>query len=319
MSKTVELQSSTIPILFTVDQDLRVEVEKLNERLILTFAKSICQPVIPKRFKHVTGTTIYTGFVIEDNYGNQFTWVPVNTLAANGTLDGINFTEKFGRRNWFNERFDKTGFSGELNFNEECSGEIKKQHESIKEYGGFYVARYMTSCFENHPKSVKDADVRVDIKFDEAINYAKIMSSENWNNEGVSAHVIYGAEYDSILQWFLDMKVKSCEEIVENSVYCGNYGDNSKNNENKNNSCYDSAIELTGSNKEFEVLNIDGIFGNAWTLTQENCYWDLDKLCTIRGGSFTSFGRMIPPSIRLHHSRSISKDDIGFRMALYID
>ena len=47
-------------------------------------------PFVPQGFAYVTGEW-NTGFVIADEFGNEFTWVPVGWLESNGTLDGISF------------------------------------------------------------------------------------------------------------------------------------------------------------------------------------------------------------------------------------
>ena len=67
-------------------------------------------PPIPEGWEHVEGKWD-TGLVIEDFKGNQFVWVPVGFLDANGTLDGTNFTEKFGRRNYQDDKFSDDEFN----------------------------------------------------------------------------------------------------------------------------------------------------------------------------------------------------------------
>ena len=68
------------------------------------YSGNYTDPPIPEGWKHVVGEW-NNGFVILDSKGNNFVWVPVGFLDANGTLDGTNFSEKFGRRNGFRSSF----------------------------------------------------------------------------------------------------------------------------------------------------------------------------------------------------------------------
>lgn len=62
---------------------------------------------------------------------DQLVWVPVDLLEANGTLDGVNFNKKFGRRNYCDDVFS------EDEFHEKLTDELALQLESVKKYGGF--------------------------------------------------------------------------------------------------------------------------------------------------------------------------------------
>lgn len=52
-------------------------------------------PPIPEGYKYVCGQW-NNGFVIERGSDkSQFVWIPVESLEANGTIDGEHFSEKF--------------------------------------------------------------------------------------------------------------------------------------------------------------------------------------------------------------------------------
>ena len=107
-----------------------------EKRTILTPSIDCYQnPFLPKGFTYVTGEW-NTGFVISDEFGNKFTWVPVGWLENNGTLDGISFDSKFGLRNWYNYDFSQNGWHETV---------PKNILESINEWGGFYFACYTAS------------------------------------------------------------------------------------------------------------------------------------------------------------------------------
>ena len=119
--------------------------EKTSEKLIIraqnvdranVYYINYANPPIPERYKHVCGEW-NNGFVIERcSDGSQFVWIPVGSLDYNGTLDGKRFWEKFGRRNYMNDKFSDDGF------NEALNDELLEQLESVKKYGGFYISRY---------------------------------------------------------------------------------------------------------------------------------------------------------------------------------
>lgn len=99
-----------------------------EKRTILTPSIDRYQnPFLPKGFTYVTGEW-NTGFVISDEFGNKFAWVPVGWLENNGTLDGISFDSKFGLRNWYNYDFSQNGWHETV---------PKNILESINEWGGF--------------------------------------------------------------------------------------------------------------------------------------------------------------------------------------
>ena len=165
-------------------------------------------PPIPEGYKHVCGEW-NNGFVIERcSDRSQFVWIPVGSLDSNGTLDGEHFSEKFGRRNYMNDEFSAD------EFNEALNGELLEQLESVKKYGGFYISRYnISKSSEGKPQSVKGVMPWVNINFDDA---KKVVSTIE-DNEAVKSHLTFGAEYDSVLEWFIKTEVKTLAEIAEDS------------------------------------------------------------------------------------------------------
>ena len=75
------------------------------------YSKKYANPPVPEGFLHYYGEW-FNGFTIGQKItGNLFTWVPVGVLNNNGTLDGKNFNESFGRRNFLIDWFAKGSFS----------------------------------------------------------------------------------------------------------------------------------------------------------------------------------------------------------------
>jgi len=124
-------------IVFQVQEDEeRIVIEAINEHSSLDCTYNYKNPKIPKGYVHLCGTW-NTGFVIKNQFdGSEFVWIPVGMLDADATLDGKNFNEKFGRVNWYNSDFSKSGYHEEVN---------QEFFESVKKYGGFYFARYHAS------------------------------------------------------------------------------------------------------------------------------------------------------------------------------
>lgn len=150
---------------------------------------------------------------LKENY-SQFVWTPVTFLDPNGTLDGEHFTEKFGRRNYQEDVFSDD------KFNETLDGELLEQFESVKKYGGFYISRYnISKGSKGKTQSVKGAMPWVNINFYDA----KEVGSTIEDNEAVKSHLTFGAEYDSVLAWFIKSEAKTLHEIAEDSTEWGNY------------------------------------------------------------------------------------------------
>ena len=189
--------------------EVEAKDKKPEETLQNSNSLNYQNPPIPEGYKHVLGEW-NNGFVIERcSDGSQFVWIPVGSLDSNGTLDGEHFSEKFGRRNYMNDKFSDD------EFNEALNSELLEQLESVKKYGGFYISRYnISKSLAGKPQSVKGVIPWVNINFDDA----KKIASTIEDNEVVKSHLTFGAEYDSVLEWFIQTEVKTLAEIAEDST-----------------------------------------------------------------------------------------------------
>ena len=254
-------------------------------------------PPIPEGYKHVLGEW-NNGFVIERcSDGSQFVWIPVGSLDSNGTLDGEHFSEKFGRRTYMNYEFS------DEEFNEALSDELIKQIESVKKYGGFYISRYNISRnYYGKPQSVKDVMPWRNINFYDAKKIAATIE----DNEAVKSHLTFGAEYDSVLEWFIKTEVKTLAEIAEDSTEWGNHW-NTENSPRK--------VVKTGSREKWCANNIYDFAGNVAELTQEQ---NESSLRVIRGGNYKNYGIYDPVAYRTYYHPRNNYDYTGFRATLYI-
>ena len=65
--------------------------------------EKVTEPPIPSGFTHVDGTEINSGYVIQDEDGNQFVWVPVDknqkikiNVTSESNIDSISLTDPYG-------------------------------------------------------------------------------------------------------------------------------------------------------------------------------------------------------------------------------
>lgn len=267
-------------------------IRALNIATANVYSTNYVNPPIPEGYKHVCGEW-NNGFVIERcSDGSQFVWIPVGSLDSNGTLDGKDFSEKFGRRNYMDDEFSDD------EFNEALNDELL---ESVKRYGGFYISRYnISKSSEGKPQSVKGVMPWVNINFDDA----KKVASTIEDNEVVKSHLTFGAEYDSVLEWFIKTEVKTLAEIAEDSTEWGNHW-NTENSPRK--------VVETGSREEWCANNIYDFAGNVDEWTQEK---NESSYRVIRGGNYNNNGNNYPVAYRNYNNPNNNYNNTGFRATL---
>lgn len=249
-------------------------------------------PFVPPGFRHLEGD-INSGFVITEPRGNEFTFISSDDVTANGTLDGITFNEQLGRRPFSGEKF------GDREYHETID---KAVIESAKKYGGFYIARYQIALTDFIGFSIKGMEHRTDISWYDAVEYAKRMRLP----ESVESHLVYGAEYDTTLQWLIDRGHKTFEEICKDSKKWGNYSDNKYSK---------LRVEVNGSNEEYKAGNVYDIAGNLQEWTMEQCG---EYSRVFRGGVYHDYGAYRPASYRFEIYPDHESFNIGCRSALII-
>ena len=254
------------------------------------------QPPIPEGWKHVMGRWS-NGFVIQDFKGNQFVWVPVGFLDANGTLDGIVFNEKFGRRNYQDDEFS----DGE--FNENFDDELRKQWDSVKKYGGFYISRYIISWNKtDEARSAKGGMPWTHVTW----FYARKLAKTFGDGVFVKSHLPYGAEYDSVLEWFLKSEARTKEEITIDSTKWGNFW---------NNRNAPPKVVKTGTRKAWSTNHICDLAGNVDEWTNET---NKGSFRVTRGGNCYCNGDDFPVALREYCHPKYNSESTGFRAVLWL-
>ena len=228
---------------------------------------------------------------------DQLVWCPVNLLDSDGTLDGVTFDKKFGRRN-----FRKDEFSEEK-FHEDFTEELRKQCESVEKYGGFYITRYSISEGKRgKPTSVKGIKPWVKVNYPTALEIA----SKIENTELVQSHLLYGAEYDSVLSWIIKSESKNYMEIIKDSTRFGNYW-NSKISKHR--------LVITGKHEDWRVNNLYDFAGNNDEWTQEKCG---ENCRVLRGGDFYRDGNVYPAAIRSECYPNTKFNGTGLHASIFI-
>ena len=191
----------------------------------------------------------------------------------------------------------------DVGFHEALNDELLEQLESVKKYGGFYISRYnISKSSEGKPQSVKGVMPWVNINFDDA----KKIASTIEDNEVVKSHLTFGAEYDSVLEWFIQTEVKTLAEIAKDSTEWGNHW-NTENSPRK--------VAETGSREEWCANNIYDFAGNVDEWTQEQ---NESSYRVIRGGYCDFVGDHCPVAFRYCDNPGNDRYFTGFRATLYI-
>ncbi len=159
---------------------------------------SSTNPYIPNGFKPVKDTDIESGFVIEDTYGNQYVWVPVEKgqLKRDTMLDA--------------------------NF-EESTNTASALVNSVAQNYGFYIGRYEASEFElNGEKVAATMSGKIpwtNLTYLEASEYATD-SGVKFGYEDVSTAIINSYAWDTVLNLF-DQKISNFSSSVNYGNYSG--------------------------------------------------------------------------------------------------
>lgn len=235
-------------------------------------------PIVPEGFKKVETSTASwnlennipvgwnNGLVIEDEIGNQFVWVPVN-------LNGLPYPEY---------RIDS---DAPYLFNND------NLDNTIKKYGGFYIARYEagvpesiqnistnigeeTNNIEGTPVSKKQARVWNFISYENAEKNARKM----YSSEQVQSDLISLQQAVWVLKWLNEggydvySDSTSCGNYSNNiftftGEYSGDYGKNYQYGENMSKT-YRNIITSTGICETNVANNIYDLAGNVWDATR---------------------------------------------------
>ena len=268
--------------------------------------------------------TIANGLVIIDKNGNEFVWVPVDNIENFKLIDDYKNGElnDWVKNKKVQEPF-KFGYDTEIE-------EYNQMKMSVELNKGFYVGRYESGTLNNSERtSSSGIDEDVIIKKGAYVyNYIPWSNSNDMSNEdggaveksksfciengytAVTSTLIYGVQWDAIMQWF-DSEYKTGNCDVQNSYVANSMG---KGNYKINDSI--SGISTTGSNELYKIKNIYDMAGNVSEWTMES-YISLNRV--RRGGSYKNDPLGFPASRRNADTQTSLYDNVGFRIALYLN
>ncbi len=252
----------------------KIEIDSIVE-------KSYKNPYIPKGFS-VIADDVESGFVIEDGYGNQYVWVPVE----NGKLT---------RTNVFDTNY------------EENSSTATALVNSAAKYYGFYIGRFEASEYEVDGRktaaSMKGKIPWTNINCLDAIDFAT-SSGEVFGYEDCSTALASSHAWDSVLNW-IDTKY----EHYSSSFEYGNYDNNMVN-----------PTGTTSTDIVCQICDLAGNV-SEWTTeiyksTTNKSTQDGKNIISrvIRGGSAT-LNRT--PASRRGYAEDLLDAYWGFRLVLY--
>ena len=217
---------------------------------------------------------------------NEYVWIPI-----------IN-SDKFAINSW--EKYTLADTATKNAYWEETNSlEYTNMVDSINTNKGFFISRYEASMNSDNTtaQSKRNQIVIREIKQQYAI------TASNNMNPSIHSHLIYGVEWDSILQWLLDSdaiissstsgrtKTIEIEDIKDDSSSWGNYGTSKGDAANKA-----GTMQNTGASEYWKANNIYDLAGNAYEYTQENKSTDI--YCAVRGGHCGDKVNIMPAAFR---------------------
>lgn len=262
-----------------------VPIEVKNIRKI-----SSSEPYIPEGFSHIEGE-VATGFVIEDDSGNQFVWVPVESGKLTRNMD-TKYEEK----------------------NSTASALVN----SVAQNYGFYMGRYEASSYEangrNVASSMRDKTPWTNVTYSEALR-AVTEASSVFGYEDCQTALVNSYAWDTALNW-----IDQSAEGYSTSLSYGNYSGELRNTGATQTDCKNNICDLAGNVREWTTE----LFRKKENTTQTNSQNENANVTTVpetvnyrvlRGGSANRLEKTA--NSRMAYKESESEAYWGFRMILY--
>ena len=295
---------------------------------------------IPQGYNYIKGDKI-GGAVITDaatgveKTGNEFVWVPVDTLSnmavvtsgtdANGNINYRGVLYNWGTDATGNTAYDwsadSTSYREPANSSSDSTSknsswtstlyqeEYNKMIKSVSQYGGFYVGRYeMSLNSETKNAESKYGATSATAESTSAkqwyglYNKAKTYAPENASQKVVSS-MIWGSQYDAMLKWMKGNKIN----VTSSSPTDLSIGTTSRN-----------TTRVTGGANNGQTVSKDKL-SNIYDLLGNSSEWTQEASNTFgrvyRGGSYRD---SYAPSFRYYRSPASTGSDNGSRLTLYI-
>lgn len=244
-------------------------------------------PYMPTGFSYLEGE-VENGYVIQDQYGNEFVWVPVEDgkLTRNTMLDGDY---------------------------EESSSTATALVNSVAQNYGFYIAKYEASAAEVDGKkvasSIRNKSPWVNVTYAEAAE-AAINASTAFGYEDYRTAIMNSYAWDTVLNW-IDA---SFENYSTNTSY-GNYSGNARNTGTTESDIKNNICDLAGNVREWttEIYKANSNQQNT-TNTKNEVMSETINYRVVRGGG-ASLSRTA--SSHTGYKENMTDEYWGFRIILY--
>lgn len=240
-------------------------------------------PYMPEGFKEVGGYP-ESGYVIEDDFGNQYVWVPV----ASGKLT---------RKTMLDTEYEETN-----------SGASDLVNSVAKNYG-FYIARFEASQYEIDGKTVAASmsgkTPWTNINCQDAINVS-VESGEAFGYTDCKTSLISSFAWDTVLEW-IDITHENYSSNTNNGNYSGTiYPTGYTEEDNINNVC-----DLAGNVREWTTE----IYKSQNTNDKKKNKDEITSIYRVVRGGSANLNRT--PAAHIGYGEDTSDAYWGFRMVLY--
>ena len=191
-------------------------------------------------------------------------------------------------------------------FAQDMVDEYQEIHDSIEQYGGFYIGRYELTGDINSPTVAKGGTVITDQNwYNLKAACTKIINNSGKQESEIIAKttMIYGNQWDEVCNW-----LSGAGYDIENSTSWGNYSDNTEEGA--------GSKKTAGYKESWQANNIYDFAGNCAEWTQE-AYGTVDRVS--RGGDYYYSGSGYPASYRYYYDPiGDFSSDFSTRPTLYI-
>lgn len=230
------------------------------------------EPYILDGFSYVEGTW-KDGFVIQDELGNQYVWVPCTNKPISECI-------KLQRTNKSASPF--------INYTSCYNESYEEFIKSALENGGFYISRYELGSEIGTTVSKAGVEVLTNI----TRNEAKEIVSQMYNN--INCEIINGYAYDTTLNW---IEISSGTKLVENVIEIEEDEKILTGRASVNNiyDFCDNVLEYSLENL-YDTIVVRGVMNSNSTEYTNNIFFKESRYCMNKQEK--KFGGIIPVAIR---------------------
>ena len=256
---------------------------------------------VPEGFKIADDSSedIQGGVVIEDKDGNQFVWIPVNSI----------------------DDYKRTWYKGDdiyLSFSSYSESLPDDEKNSVTTYKGFYIGRYESGDKESTEaktlRSSNDVTETITIKKGQApynyvtktqaVSLAEGFKTQQKYSENIITKLTSSYAWDTTIEFLQKVNSDYGSSSEEGNYYDTTFSYKDINEANQTKASKSQVLVPTGQTTP--VCNIYDMGGNVEEWTTET-YSKKNYTCTPRGGPYFHTGgyKKVPSGVRNWRSRSL--------------